>query len=198
MRIAIVGAHGVGKTKWAKNLSEKTGLPLIVEQARLVAKEFGLTNCDHLLANPDLARAFQWQVLNRQIQMQLKHHDRFISDRGTLDFIAYWKLYLNEKGPDYSGETKKYIHKARLHAWKRLDIIFYIPPSNPVIPDGFRLTGKYDEVDKYICEELELLKKRNVPVITITGMPDGSRLAKVLEVVHKLNCEVNNMRYYKN
>jgi len=160
LKIAVVGAHGTGKTVLAKTISKQQGLPLITEQARIVAKEININNCQELLANPELARAFQWKVLERQIKAQLKHNE-FVSDRSTLDCIAYWKLYLGDKGK----ETSQYIFKARLHAWKQLELIIYVPPVMPAKNDGFRLVDKQREVDAYIQEELNLIQKK-VPVIS--------------------------------
>lgn len=155
MKIAVVGAHGTGKTTLAKAISEQQGLPLITEQARIVAKEMNINNCQSLLVNPELARAFQWKVLERQIKAQLEHNE-FVSDRSTLDCIAYWKLYLGDK----DKETNQYIFKARLHAWKQLNLIIYVPPVMPARDDGFRLVNKQREVDLYIQEELSLIRKK--------------------------------------
>jgi len=72
LKIAVTGTHGTGKTSLAEALSNHTGLPLITEQARIVAAEMDLTDCNRLLNDQELAKAFQWRVLERQIAEQRK------------------------------------------------------------------------------------------------------------------------------
>lgn len=177
MRIAITGAHGTGKTTLARALSKELGLPLISEQARLVAAEMAVRTCEELFQDPNLAREFQERVLEEQINAQLAHPEGFVSDRCTLDCIAYWNLYLGGEG------AGRYFFKARLHAYRRLNLIVYVPPV--VLPggDGFRLGGHHAEVDACIRRELSLLRQRSGKVLSLEGIAPGERLAAVLEFV---------------
>lgn len=180
MRIAITGTHGTGKTTLAQTLSARTGLPLIAEQARLVAAEMGLTDCGPLLRSPELAKAFQWKILEYQIAEQIMHPKGFVADRSTLDSIAYWQLYL---GDNFKGESNRYFFKARLHAWRNLDLLVYIPPTVLVGEDGFRLKDRHVEVDLFIRREVKLLQKGGwVQVVvlkseTLDGWLDEIKLA---------------------
>jgi len=178
LRIAITGAHGAGKTTLARALSEKLGLPLISEQARLAAGEMGITTCEELLRNPELAREFQERVLDRQIRAQLAHPEGFISDRCTLDCIAYWKLYLGD-GFGFG----RYCFKARLHAWRKLDALVYVPPLVSPGGDGFRLSGYCAEVDACIQREVGLLQECGGRVLSLERVGLDERLAAVLEFV---------------
>ncbi|RPF49621.1 AAA domain-containing protein [Thermodesulfitimonas autotrophica] len=175
MRIAITGAHGTGKTTLARALSEELGLPLITERARLVARQMEVKTCEELFRNPDLAREFQERVLEEQIRAQLAHPQGFVSDRCTLDCIAYWNLYLGDEG------AERYFFKARLHAYRRLDLIVYVPPLVLSGGDGFRLGEHHAEVDACIRRELSLL--RGAKVLGLEGVAPGERLAHVLEFV---------------
>ncbi|RJX17219.1 MAG: hypothetical protein C4575_13685 [Desulforudis sp.] len=180
LRIAITGTHGNGKTTLARALSAKTGLPLIAEQARIVATEMGLTDCSRLLRDPELARTFQERVLEGQIAAQVKHPEGFIADRSTLDAIAYWKLYLNGSQENIHRETNRYIFKARLHAWKGLDLLVYVPPLNPPGGDGFRLTTHHIEADALIRRELRLLRESGrMPVVVLRGRTLENRLTEI-------------------
>lgn len=178
MRIAITGAHGTGKTTLAQALSEKLGLPLIAEQARLVAKRMGVKNCEELLRNPKLAREFQERVLEEQIRAQLAHPEGFVSDRCTLDCIAYWRLYLGDRN------GRRYFYKARLHAFRRLDLIVYVPLLVLSGGDGFRLDGFHAEVDACIQREVGLLQEcAGEKVLSLEEVGLDGRLAAVLEFV---------------
>ncbi|MEW6226510.1 MAG: ATP-binding protein [Bacillota bacterium] len=178
MRIAITGAHGTGKTTLARALSEKLGLPLISEQARLVAGEMEIKTCEELLRNPKLAREFQERVLEKQINAQLAHPQGFISDRCTLDCIAYWNLYLGD------GDAGRYFFKARLHAFRKLDLVVYVPPLVLPSSDGFRLEEFHAEVDACIRRELSLLQRRaGDRVLSLEGVGLDERLTAVLEFV---------------
>lgn len=182
MRIAITGAHGTGKTTLARALSEKLGLPLIAEQAQLVAREMGIKTCEELLRNPELARELQERVLEEQIRAQLAHPRGFVSDRCTLDCIAYWNLYLGDEG------AERYFFKARLHAYRRLDLVVYVPPVVLSGGDGFRLDKFHAEVDACIRRKVGLLQERSRKrVLSLEGIGLDERLAAVLEFVQSGN-----------
>ncbi len=194
MKIAITGTHGTGKTTLARALAAKTGLPLIVEQARVVAAEMGLTNCNQLLNSPERAKAFQERVLERQIAEQIKHPEGFIADRSTLDAIAYWKLYLGNTKSQVSPGTKtdRYIYKARLHAWKGLDLLVYIPPVILGGEDEFRLKGHHIEVDLFIQQEVKLLRESGrVQVVVLKSKTLDERLAEVEQAIGRLAAAAN-------
>ncbi|MEW6771820.1 MAG: ATP-binding protein [Bacillota bacterium] len=183
MRIAITGAHGTGKTTLARALSKELGLPLISEQARLVAKEMEINSCEDLLRNPELAREFQERVLEEQIRAQLAHPQGFVSDRCTLDCIAYWNLYLGD-----GSDAGRYFFKARLHAFRRLDLIVYVPPLVLSGGDGFRLDRFHAEVDACIQREVGLLQEcAGEKVLSLKGVGPGERLAAVLQFVQSRN-----------
>lgn len=197
LRIAITGTHGTGKTTLAQTLSIRTGLPLIAEQARLVAAEMGLMKCNQLLRNPRLAKTFQWEILERQIAEQMKYPSGFIADRSALDSIAYWQLYLGNN-QDFKNEASRYIFKARLHAWKNLDLLVYVPPVVLAGEDGFRLKDRHIEVDLFIRREVKLLQESGrVQVIVLKSETLDGRLAEIELALEKTKPPQRGLAYVK-
>lgn len=92
MRIGIIGTRGVGETTLAEELSTILNLSLITECARRFAQQVGIRDCSVLGANP-LAVKFQTEILREQIKAERKHKSGFVSDRTSLDCLAYWHFY---------------------------------------------------------------------------------------------------------
>lgn len=142
MRIAISGAHGVGKTTLAKSLAGKLNLPLVEEVARSVAKNRAYKTTEQIQKAVMLDKIiFQSEVFCSQVREEGKHWD-FVSDRSIFDCVGYCSLY----GLPFSlvcimrdlavGHSKNY------------DVIIYCPiPGNNIDNDGFRLTDKRSQMD---------------------------------------------------
>ncbi|SHJ77998.1 ATP/GTP-binding protein [Desulfofundulus thermosubterraneus] len=181
-RIAITGAHGAGKTTLAKALSETLDLPLITERARVVARNMGIGHCRELVQNRALAWRFQEEVLEAQIRAQSEHPGGFVSDRSTLDCIAYFRLYLGDR---FRGaEASRYYYRARFHAWRKLDLLVYVPPVSRVEPDGFRLEGFAGQVDSLIRAEVDMAEGYGLAVVRVGCGPVNERVAEVLAYLY--------------
>lgn len=175
-KIALTGAHGAGKTTLAKALSETLGFPLITERARAVARDMGIGHCQELVGNPVLSLEFQERVLDAQIRAQSENPGGFISDRSTLDCLAYLRLYLGVKALNMSN----YYYRARFHAWRKLDLLVYVPPAREIVPDGFRLEGCAEQIDMFIAEEVLLAEKHGLRVIRLKSKSVNDRVSEVL------------------
>lgn len=134
MRIGLSGAQGVGKTTLAGVLSVETGLPLVEEQARVVAGELGLDHLRKLKGRPQLSRSFQWQCLKAQIRAE-EELGRFIADRTVIDNAAYWLKW--RSGRSTSRANVNYYRECERHA-KTYDLMLYVPPEIPLVSNGFR------------------------------------------------------------
>lgn len=181
-RIAITGAHGAGKTTLAKALSETLSFPLITERARVVAGYMGINHCQELIGNPTLALKFQERVLEAQIRAQLENPGGFVSDRSTLDCLAYLRLYLGGRATAKSD----YFYRARFHAWRKLDLLIYVPPAREIVPDGFRLKDHAGQIDVLITEEVSLAERHGLHVVRLKEKSVEDRVSEVLAYLQEI------------
>ena len=135
MKIAISGAHGVGKTTLAKALAKELGLPLIEEVARGVAKKCGFKNTEQIRdADKTVKMFFQQNVFVEQQLAEAECFTGFISDRSIFDPLAYCMYY------DIDHE----VFRNNAIEWsENYDFIVYCPiPDGGISDDGFRLTDE--------------------------------------------------------
>lgn len=151
MKIAISGAHGVGKTTLAKSLAVELNLPLIDEVARSVAEENGFkTTADIRDAIPLTRTFFQYSVFYRQIMKERYSYHEYISDRSIFDCVAYCILY------DLHHDFISFLRAEAIKHSSDYDFIVYCPiPDGKISADGFRLTDK--ESQKFIDDSLRIL-----------------------------------------
>lgn len=180
MRIAIAGAHGVGKSTLAALLAVELDLPLIEEVARAVAAEMGYMSTQEIVAaNMIDKQRFQNSVLTCQLNTEFRYCTRgFVSDRSVIDIAAYTAWY---KLP----EAKEIRKSAIEYAKKNYDLLLYIPLGDaPVEDDGFRLVDRksQEQVDKLIARMIGKLNN----VVRITANTPDKRLGEVLSWVEEL------------
>ena len=151
MRIAISGAHGVGKTTLAKSLAGKLNLPLVEEVARSVAAENGFkTTTDIQNAVPSARALYQHSVFFRQVMKEDYYHSGYVSDRSVFDCVAYCILY------DLHHDFISFLRAEAIKHSSDYDFIVYCPiPDGKISADGFRLTDK--ESQKFIDDSLRIL-----------------------------------------
>ena len=163
MRIGITGAHSVGKTALAEALALRFGLPLITERARVVADKLKIKNSQELLKDKNLAREFQVAVLLAQIEAEDACTQGFVSDRTTLDCLAYWRLYTLCEN-DEVGRT--YVNQCLTRAY---DLLIYVPPEVQIEDDGFRLKSLQKEVDRLIRDIICNSRRYPSVVVSVSG-----------------------------
>lgn len=155
MRIAISGAHGVGKTILARSLAGKLNLPLVEEVARSVAGEQGYKTTEQVQKAAMIDKIiFQSEVFCRQVREESKHWD-FVSDRSVFDCVGYCFLY------NLPSSLVCIMRDIAIEHSKNYDAIIYCPiPGEAITDDGFRLTSKQEQekVDFHISMLLDFAK----------------------------------------
>lgn len=166
MKIAISGAHGVGKTTLAQTLSERLQLPMIEEVVRGVAKIHGYKTTEQIKSDKQQDKLkFQKDVLREQIDTEKRFSNGFVSDRSVFDMVAYAMLY---GLPDVDTEI---MYLISLHHSEQYDWIIYcpIPLGSSIKDDGFRLTDDCSQlfIDGYISNMLQYAK---CPVLKLSNI----------------------------
>jgi hypothetical protein len=186
-KIAIIGTHGVGKTKLANALKSfllKKGKKVelveeVVRKSPLPINEF------------QTIKTTLWIVLEQiqdEILAESKNPDYIICDRSVIDPLIY-QLYRDEKSHLNIDKLSSYVYEYQ----STYDKIFIVLPSDkPIIGDGVRSTDKdlqieidrlfrsdwyYDmnKVEKIIPEEIFDLDI-NLLCAHITSKPTPSKI----------------------
>lgn len=90
-RIAFCGVSGTGKTTTAQAVAEALGLPLCPVGARSVAAEMGFASPYDVDAAGRRGE-FQARLQDAKLAWELEH-DEFVTDRSSLDDLAYAALH---------------------------------------------------------------------------------------------------------
>lgn len=125
MKIAIVGAMGVGKTTLATDLSRVTEIKVLPEVARIMIEEG--YELDKGVTIP-----IEREMLKRQVELE-EAEDSFIADRGIVDILAYSTLLFGDSVLLLNDINKKLCDA-------EYDIIFHLAPEFPIEDDGIRST----------------------------------------------------------
>lgn len=171
MRIAISGAHGVGKTTLSKALAKTLNLPRIQEVARTKAKEMHLNTTEEILNADDKTKMeFQRQVFYEQVMAEMTYaveRKSFISDRSVFDAIAYMQLY--NLPPEFIDGFINYAARYSV----TYDLIVYCPiPAKGIIDDGFRLTDQKSQATIDIYIKYLLLSYAECSILELSSVRD--------------------------
>jgi len=139
MRIALVGAHGTGKTTLSVALAGELGIPMIPEPVRPVLREHGLESADYRQLSPAQVGSVQTDILCRHLDAMCEAPDSFVADRTAADVLAY-SLYWLGHVPEAQMLLTAFFEAAKAAAgW--YDLVFLVPPhSGGVQADGIRIT----------------------------------------------------------
>lgn len=169
-KIAIIGSQSTGKTTIGNQLSKKLNIPLITELARKWDIEKATqTELIHI----------QKELLKLQIQEE-NHNGQFISDRSTIDNLAYW---IHNVSPIVDKEENRLYVKTALDNVKNYSTIFLLTPEFYPVDDGFRNTDVIYQmrIDAIIQTILRLY---NIPHYRLGGSVEN-RVQKAMEILTK-------------
>ena len=185
MKIGICGAQSTGKTTLAKALAERLGLPLITEQARVVAEKMGI-RCEEDLRRlpPEKQIEFQEKCLAAQRDAENRYYSGFVSDRTVVDNAVYWLVWNYAHADLYS----RFEYLILCYAWaiQNYDLLVYCPSTIEQQPedDGFRISTKsYQEEVDFLIETL--LLGWELPFIRVEGPVEN----RVQQVINELKGE---------
>jgi thymidylate kinase len=132
VKIAFIGTHGVGKTTLCYDLAaalkrQGVAVDIVKEVARL----------SPLPINRKTSLDAQTWILTTQIAEEIRsasQHQVVVCDRSVLDNYAYLVLACGRQKP---------IERFVDHWMKTYDLLFKVPVSGGISPDGFRDTDEF-------------------------------------------------------
>ncbi|MFH1575526.1 MAG: ATP-binding protein [Candidatus Nealsonbacteria bacterium] len=125
MKIIVAGSHSVGKTTFAKALSEKLGLNYIYDVVREEAVPKGF------IINENTPPEIQFWLAARQWELETLTPQDWIADKSLFDYVVYGELVLKD-------EKVKEVIKELIERNAKYDFVFYLPIEFPMENDGVR------------------------------------------------------------
>lgn len=173
MKIAIVGAHGVGKTTLAKELASVLNYQILPDTAR----EALLTG---FTVNEGTPPEVQLWILSKQVEYEMKLQNDFIADKTLFDNIIYSRQIFND--PHLLKVIEDIVIKIA-----KYDLFIYLPIEIPLVDDGRSMDPVFQ---KKIDEEyLKLMKDLGIKYYEVRGsIPERvKKSAKIIARHKKLN-----------
>lgn len=166
MKIAIAGAHGVGKTTFAKALAKRLKLNYIFDVVREEAVKKGF------VINESTPPEVQLWLVCRQWELEKTTPESWIADKSLFDYLVYGEIVLKD------DNFKKIIRKI-VKRNARYDPVFYLPIEFPMELDGVRSEDEnfQKEVDR---RYRKTLKELGIKYIILSGSPE-ERINQALE-----------------
>ncbi|MEK9181601.1 MAG: ATP-binding protein [Patescibacteria group bacterium] len=166
MKIAIIGAQGVGKTTLAKQINEHYPDFKILPEAARLAKEAGYN-----LDKTATTKTEHW-LIAKQIELE-NMEGKWVADRSCIDLLAYIHHLFSKE-----SALIEFANKTLASRFSNYDLVLYLPSGEFLIEDdGVRTTDiKFQQA---INERIrDVLEKHEIPFVRIVGSPE-ERLAKV-------------------
>ena len=125
MKIIVAGAHGVGKTTFAKALAERLKINYIHDIVREEVLKKGF------VINENTPPEVQLWMACRQWELEKTTSEAWIADKCLLDYLVYGEIVLKDE------EIRKTIRKM-VERNAKYDFAFYLPIEFPMELDGAR------------------------------------------------------------
>lgn len=169
-KIAIIGSQSTGKSVLGKELSKRMNIPLITELAR----RWNIEKVSQI----ELIH-IQKELLRLQIKEE-NNNGQFISDRSTIDNLAYW---LHNVSPIVDKEENEIYVNTALNNVKNYSTIFLLSPEFYPVDDGFRNTNIIYQLQ--IAEIINtILRLYNIPHYRLSGSVDN-RVNEAMKILSK-------------
>ena len=151
MKIAIAGAHGVGKTTFAKALAKRLGFNYIYDIVREEATKKGF------VINENTPPEVQLWLISRQWELERNTPEAWVCDKSLFDYFVYGEIVLKD-------EAIKKVIKSVVERNSDYSFMFYLPIEFPMEIDGIRSNDLefQKEVDNRYKEYLEEFGKRYI------------------------------------
>lgn len=168
MKIAIVGAHGVGKSTLALELSNILKYPILPDTAReAFLKGFAV--------NENTPPENQLWILCKQIEYERELKDNYIADKTLFDNIVYSRQIFDDS--HLLIVIEKIVKKIASY-----DLFIYLPIEIPLVDDGRSMDPVFQQ--KIDEEYIKLLTDLNIKYHEIRGSVE-ERVNKALEIIKK-------------
>ena len=122
MRIGIIGAAGTGKTSLAKNLAAHLGSTYVPDHVLTVLREMGRDSWRGV-SDVKQRKKVREDALRRKISAE-NEHASFVSDKTTVDYLAYWLQ--NQSEHEDAPTNTRFVAECRAAA-ARYDVLVCLP-----------------------------------------------------------------------
>ena len=171
MKIAIIGAQGVGKTTLAQQINKDyPELKILPEAARLAQK------AGYKLDHTATVETELW-LINKQIELESSEDD-WVADRCCIDLFAYLQYLFSKE-----SNLIEFANKTLVPKFSSYDFVIYLPCGEfPIEDDGLRTTDIIFQ--KNIDNQIrDILEKHKIQFIKIVGTPE-ERLEKFKKLLN--------------